>query len=73
MTMLFRNWSEPWIARRHKWPAAVGGLRSNSIRRIVAKAKKSYPTVVMFAIFVVLVAATIALRLAIWLPISYRH
>ena len=73
MTMLFRHWSEPRIARHRKWPTAVGGLRPNSIRRIIAKAKQFYPIVIVFAIFAVLVATTIALRLAIWLPVSYRH
>jgi hypothetical protein len=29
--------------------------------------------VVVFAIFAAVVAATIALRLAIWLPLYYRH
>jgi hypothetical protein len=40
---------------------------------MIATVKQVYPIVVAFAIFAVLVAATIALRLAIWLPLYYRH
>jgi hypothetical protein len=35
---------------------------------MIATVKQVYPIVVVFAIFAALVAATIALRLAIWLP-----
>jgi hypothetical protein len=33
-------------------------------------AKRTYPVIFVFAIFATLLVATIALRLAIWLPIS---
>jgi hypothetical protein len=33
-------------------------------------AKRAYPVIFVFAIFATLLVATIALRLAIWLPIS---
>jgi hypothetical protein len=39
-------------------------------RRGVAMAKRAYPVIFVFAIFATLLVATIALRLAIWLPIS---
>ena len=39
---------------------------------VVATAKRVYPVVLTFAIIATIVVATIALRLAIWLP-TFRH
>lgn len=36
-----------------------------------AIAKRAYPIILVFAIFGGILAATIALRLAIWLPLSF--
>jgi hypothetical protein len=36
----------------------------------VAMAKRAYPVIFVFGILATLLVATIALRLAIWLPIS---
>ena len=38
--------------------------------RAIALAKRAYPAALVFAIFGVIIVATIALRIAIWLPIS---
>jgi hypothetical protein len=38
-------------------------------RWAIASAKRAYPAVLVLAIFATAVVATIALRLAIWLPI----
>ena len=67
MTITFRHWAEPQVARGTTWPSALGKLRSHATRWMIATVKQVYPIVVVFAIFAVLVAATIALRLAIWL------
>jgi len=42
----------------------------SELRWTVAMAKRIYPVIFVFAIFATLLVATIALRLAIWLPIS---
>ena len=74
MTITFRPWAEPQIARRpESRRSALGKLRSHATRWMIAMAKQVYPIVVVLAIFAALVAATIALRLAIWLPLYYRH
>ncbi len=72
MTITFRHWTEPKIARRPTWPAALGRLRLRATRWIVATAKKVFPVIAVFAIFAAAVTATIALRLAIWLPLNFR-
>ena len=36
-------------------------------------AKRAYPIVLIFALFATALAATIALRLAIWLPMYLHH
>ena len=41
-------------------------------RWIIATAKKVLPVIAVFAVFAAVVAATIALRLAIWLPLYFR-
>lgn len=65
MTMLARHWTEPQIESR-------AGLRSRATRWIVATAKKVFPAIVVLGGCAALVAATITLRLAIWLPM-YLH
>jgi len=73
MTITFQQWSEPQIARRPvSRPSALGNAWSHATRRIMATAKRVYPVIIMVAIFTVIIAATIALRLAIWLPM-YMH
>ena len=73
MTITFRHCAEPQIARPPAWRAAFGRVRSRAARRIVATAKQIYPVILVLAIFAALLAATIALRLAIWLPLYFRH
>ena len=46
---------------------------SRTTRWIITTAKQVLPIIAVFAIFAAVVAATIALRLAIWLPLYYRH
>jgi len=41
-------------------------------RSAVAMAKRLYPAVVVFGFFAIAIAATIAIRLAIWLPMYLR-
>jgi hypothetical protein len=43
------------------------------LRWTAAIAKRAYPIVLIFALFATALAATIALRLAIWLPMYLRH
>ena len=38
-----------------------------------ATAKRVFPVILVFAIFAALLAATIAIRLAIWLPLYFSH
>jgi hypothetical protein len=66
MTMLARHWTEPQVEGRT-------GLRSRATRWIVAAAKKVFPASVVLGGCAALVAATIALRLAIWLPMYLHH
>ena len=70
MTMLSRHWTEPQIARR---PAALRRLWPRATRRVVATAKQVFPIIAVCAVFAAVLAATIGLRLAIWLPVYYRH
>lgn len=73
MTITFRNWAEPQIARSPiSRRSALGNAWSHATRWISATAKRAYPVILVFAIFAVFLAATIALRLAIWLPM-YMH
>ncbi len=73
MTVTFRPWAEPQTARRPMSRlSALGNAWSRAIRWIMATAKRGYPVFLVFAIFATILAATIALRLAIWLPM-YRH
>jgi hypothetical protein len=44
----------------------------SAARWTVAMARRAYPIVLIFALFATALAATIALRLAIWLPM-YLH
>ena len=71
MTMLARHWNEPPIEVRAAQPPATSSLRSRAT--IVATAKKVFLAIVVLAGCAALVAATIALRLAIWLPMYLRH
>jgi len=55
-------------------------LQNMSLNRVedffiadVGFAKRVYPIVLIFALFAAALAATIALRLAIWLPMYLRH
>jgi hypothetical protein len=67
MTITFRHYAERQNARRPTWPAALGRLRSRATRRIVATVKQVFPVIAVCAVLATVVAATIALRLAIWL------
>jgi hypothetical protein len=73
MTITFRHHAEQQNARRPTWPAALGRLRSRATRWIVAMAKQVFPAIAVLALFAAALPATIALRLAIWLPLYYRH
>jgi len=73
MTITFRHWAEPQIARRPiSRHSALGNAWSRAIPRIMATAKRVYPIILLVVFFAVILAATIALRLAIWLPM-YMH
>jgi len=72
MTITFRHYAEGQNAGQPKWPAALGRLRARATSWIVAMAKQVFPVIAVFAIFAAVLAATIALRLAIWLPM-YMH
>jgi hypothetical protein len=73
MTITFRPWAEPQIARRPiSRRSALGNAWSRATRWISATAKQVFPVIAVFAIFAAFLAATIALRLAIWLPLYYR-
>ena len=54
----------PSVSSRVEWQRAASA--------VVAMAKRVYPAVLTFAIIATIVVATIALRLAIWLP-TFRH
>ena len=74
MTITFRPWAEPQIARRPiSRRLALGNAWSRATRWISATAKQVFPVIAVFAIFAAFLAATIALRLVIWLPLYYRH
>jgi len=51
-------------------PSDLSTVWLSALRWTVAMAKRAYPVIFVFAIFATLLVATIALRLAIWLPIS---
>jgi hypothetical protein len=73
VTITFRHWAEPQIAPRPRSrPSALGNAWSRATRWIIAMAKQVFPVIAVFAIFAAVLAATIALRLAIWLPM-YMH
>ena len=73
MTMLIRHWNEPKLEARVAQPSAFRKQWSRASRWIVATAKKIFPAIVVLAGCAALVAATIALRLAIWLPMYLHH
>jgi hypothetical protein len=74
MTITFRPWAEPQIARRPiSRRSALGNAWSRATRWISAAAKQVFPVIAVFAIFAAFLAATIALRLVIWLPLYNRH
>jgi len=50
----------------------LNAVWTRAARWAVAMAKRLFPVVVVFDFFAVAIAATIAIRLAIWLPI-YLH
>lgn len=70
MTILSRHWTEPQIARR---PAAFRRLWPRASCWIIAMVKQVFPVIAVCAVFAGVLAATIGLRLAIWLPAFYRH
>jgi cell division protein FtsX len=53
--------------------ADSGMTWSRTTRWIVTTAKQVLPAIAVFALFATVLTATIALRLAIWLPLYYRH
>ena len=73
MTMLSRNWIEPQVARGTTRASTFRTLQSRAACRIVATAKQVYPAIIVLTGCMTLVAATIALRLLIWLPVYLRH
>ena len=73
MTITFRPWAKPQIARRPICRgSALGNAWSRATRWIIAPAIQVFPVIAVFAIFAAFHAATIAFRLAIWLPLHYR-
>ena len=72
MTITFHHYAERQNTRRPTWPVALGGLRSRATREIVAAAKKVFPVIAVCAVLAAVLAATIALRLAIW-PLLHLH
>lgn len=72
MAMVSRNWTEPQVARGTTRAASFRRLRARAARWIVAVANQVYPAVVVLGSGAVLVAATITLRLAIWLPLHFH-
>jgi hypothetical protein len=74
MTITFRNWAEPQIERRPiSRRSALGNAWSRATSWIMATAKQAFPVIAVLAFFAVALAATIALRFVIWLPLYYRH
>jgi hypothetical protein len=57
------------IVARHRTLFTFGRLRL--ARSCAAIVKRAYPIILVLAIFGGVLAATIALRVAIWLPISF--
>ena len=51
-------------------PSDLSTVCLSALRWTVAMTKRAYPVIIVFAIFAIIIVATIALRLAIWLPIS---
>jgi hypothetical protein len=54
-------------------PSDLSTVWLSGLRWTVAMAKRAYPIVLIFALFATALAATIALRLAIWLPMYLHH
>jgi hypothetical protein len=54
----------PFVFPRVAWGRAAGA--------VVAITKRAYPIILVFAIFTTALTATIAIRLAIWLPLYLR-
>lgn len=72
MSISFRHYAERQYARRPTWSAALGRLRSRATRWIVATVKQVFPVIAACAVLATVLAATIALRLAIWLPFHFH-
>ncbi len=72
MTMLARHWNEPQVEARATQPSAMSKQWSRVGRWIAATANQVYPAIVVLGGCAALVAATIALRLAIWLPLHFH-
>jgi hypothetical protein len=73
MTMISRHWTETQVARGTTRPAAFRRLWPRASCWIIAIAKQVFPVIAVCAVFAGVLAATIALRLAIWLPAFYRQ
>jgi len=72
MTMLVRHWNEPKVEARVAQPSALRKQWSRASRWIVATAKKVFPAIAVLAVFAAVLAATIALRVAIWVPLHFH-
>jgi hypothetical protein len=72
MTITFRNWPEPKTERAPLWRSSPGKLWSRASRRVIAATRQALPVIAVLAFFAVALAATIALRFVIWLPM-YMH
>jgi hypothetical protein len=70
--------SRPWTVTQIMSPSSsrtsddLSAVWLSAWRWTVAMAKRAFPIVLMFAFFATVLVATIALRLAIWLP-TFRH
>ena len=72
---MFRTNDMPIVSRARTAPPApaqVVALWSRAKQRTVALAKRVYPAVLVLTFFTTALAATIAIRMAIWLPM-YLH
>ena len=72
MTITFRQYAERQNARRPTWPAALADCGRARPAGSSRRRRKSFPVIAVFAVFAAVLAATIALRLAIWLPLYFR-
>jgi hypothetical protein len=73
LAMLTRSLNEPQVETQATKSAAMGTLWTRASCRIVAAAKKLFPVVAIFAVFAAVLTATIALRVAIWVPLHFHQ